>query len=216
MVQVECDLDHDDDSFEDDCISNSSVFRVTSVVILLLAVQAIFSLCYMPVYDSFWLVKLVYVIGASIGLLVPAANFFDDSSFIFVSRIGGLVFIVFMQTILLDFAYYWKKSWVDDTTATGRMTNASMRGSDLVNVMQNVWVCALTLFSVAYIVVFVVAMSIMLSFFGGSGCSDNETIISISMVLVIGALVIQLFLSKNGSIIASGILASYGKSWCVL
>lgn len=194
----------------DDCVTNSGIYRISSVVIVLLAFQGVVSFTLISVYDSFWILKFVYLVGASIGLLVPAANFFDDEGYTFISRIGGLVFIIFMQTILLDFAYYWKKSWVDDSTVTGRMTNATMHGSDLMNVCKSVWVAALLVMSIIYIVIFVVAMSIMLSYFGGSRCGDNETIIIVSLVLVVAALVIQLFLTSNGSIIASGIVAAYG------
>ena len=211
-TKVECDLDHDDDSFIDTCIANSTIYRVTSVVIVLLAFQAIFSMCVIAVYDNYWLLKFLFLCGASAGLLVPASSFFNDNAFIFLSRIGGFIFVIFLQTILLDFAYYWKKSWVDEATATGRMTNASLRGSDLMLVAKNFWVFLLLLVSVFYIVAFIIATSLMLKYFGGPGCADNESIIITSLGLVIAALVLQLCVTSNGSIIASGILAAYGAS----
>jgi hypothetical protein len=180
-------------------------------VILLLTFQGFLSFTLISVYDSFWILKLAYLVGAAVGLLVPAADFFDDEGYTFIARIGGFVFIIFMQTLLLDFAYYWKKSWVDDSTVAGRMTNATMHGSDLMNVCKSMWMCGLLVMSIIYIVIFVVAMSVMLSYFGGPSCGDNKTIIIVSIILVVAALVIQLLLSSNGSIIASGILAAYGE-----
>jgi hypothetical protein len=52
-------------------------------------------------------------------------------------------------------------------------------------------------------------MSLLFTHFGKDGCDDNKSIITISLVMMLCALGIQLLLSKNGSIIASGILACY-------
>ena len=67
---------------------------------------------------------------------------------------------------------------------------------------------ALVLVSAVYLVVFVVAMAVLYHFFGGHGCGANTTIITISLVGVVLAIVVQLG-TAGGSIIASGILAAY-------
>lgn len=208
-TRVQCDLGSDDDTVVEECMHSSAVYRICSTVVVVLSVQGLFSLVYLQIHDSYWIIKILFCVGASAGLLVPAADFFDDSAFKNIARIGGFIFIIFLQTILLDFAYYWKESWLDSSSIAGRVTNATMRGSDLAACMKSFWLAALAIFSLVYIAIFVVAMAVLLSFFGGSDCSDNESVISISLVMMVAALVIQLFLTSNGSIIASGILASY-------
>ncbi len=37
------------------------------------------------------------------------SQFFDMQAYTWIARLGGFVFIIFQQTILLDCAYYWNK-----------------------------------------------------------------------------------------------------------
>lgn len=114
---------------------------------------------------------------------------------------------------MLDFAYYWKEGWLDKSTATGRVANEV---SDCAAVLRDVWKCALLAVSVLYIVVFIVTMAVLYHYFGGSDCSEGQAIITVSLVSTLCALVLQLFFTSNGSIIASGIIASYGRcSTCI-
>lgn len=64
--------------------------------------------------------------------------------------------------------------------------------------------------SILYLIVFVISMAVLFTFFGGDGCAANNTILTITLVLMVAALIMQMFLTKNGSIVASGILAAYG------
>ena len=207
---VGCDVENSDDEIEERCIEHGVVNRVSAVFVLFFALQGIISICYVPFFDNYWLFKLLFVIALSIVLLVPNTDFFDDKGYQFIARIGGFVFIIFLQVLLLDFCYYFKKSFIDKSTTSGRLT--SEVASDLMAAVNNVWLCALLVFSTIYVILFLVAMSLLFTHFATDGCDDNKSIITISLVMMLCALGIQLFLSKNGSIIASGILACYGKS----
>jgi hypothetical protein len=208
---IECDLSADDDSVTHDCIVNSAIFRASSVVVFLFGVQVLVSTCFVHAYDEYWILKIIFCVGATAGLLVPSgANFFSDSTYAYIARIGAFIFIIFLQTIVLDFAYYWKQSWIDRSTVAGRMTSATLHGGDVMNVMSSFWHCALLIVSLIYLIIFVISMAVLFTFFGGKGCAASNSILTITLVLMAAALVMQMFLTKNGSIIASGVLAAYG------
>lgn len=208
---IECDMSADDDSVTHDCIVHSAIFRASSVVVFLFGVQVLVSPCFVHIFDDYWILKIVYCVGATAGLLVPSgANFFDDAAYAYIARIGGFIFIIFLQTVVLDFAYYWKQSWIDRSTVAGRMTSATLHGGDVMNVMSSFWHCALLIVSLIYLIIFVISMAVLFTFFGGKDCAASNSILTITLVLMVAALVLQMFLTKNGSIIASGVLASYG------
>lgn len=205
---VNCDVDNNDDTIEETCIEHGVVNRVTSVFILFFTLQGLFSILIARCFDNFWWLKNLLVVGLSLVLLIPNTDFFDDEGFQFIARIGGFLFIIFLQILLLDFCYYFKKGCIDKSSASGRATEEV--ASDLMSALRNVWLCALLVFSVVYILIFVAAMTLLFKYFAKEGCDDNKTIITISLVMMLAALVIQVVFSKNGSIIASGILSCYG------
>ena len=164
-------------------------------------------------FDDYWIIKFLAVGGLGVVLLIPESGYFDDEGYQYVARIGGFLFIIIMQILLLDFCYYWKKDFIDKSTTSGRLTHEV--ASDCMAAMNNIWLCTLLVFSILYILIFVAAMSLLYYYFAKEGCDDNKTIITISLVMMLGALVIQTVLSKNGSIIASGILSCYGE-WSAL
>lgn len=204
---VGCDIDNNDDEIEERCIEHGVVNRVSSVFVLFFAVQGLLSVVIVRLFDNYWLVKSVAVVALSLVLLLPNTDFFDDEGYQFIARIGGFLFIIFMQILLLDFCYYWKKGFIDKSTTSGRVTEEV--ASDFLSAIRNVWLCALLVFSIIYILIFVAAMSLLFKYFANDGCDDNKSIITISLVMMLTALVIQVVLSKNGSIVASGILSCY-------
>ena len=210
---VSCDIDNNDDTLEDRCIEHGIVNRVACVFVLFFALQGFFSICFVKFFDNYWIFKFLGVIGLSLLLLIPSTNFFDNEGFQYIARIGGFLFIIFIQILLLDFCYYWKKGFIDKSSTSGRLT--SEVASDCMSALNNVWLCALLAFSIIYILIFVAAMSLLFAYFAKDGCDDNKSIITISLIMMLCALVIQVVFSKNGSIIASGILACYGMSQLV-
>jgi hypothetical protein len=140
-------------------------------------------------------------------LLIPDTDFFNNEGYQYIARIGGFLFIIFLQILLLDFCYYWKKGFIDKSSTSGRLTTEV--AGDCMSALNNVWLCALLVASIVYILIFVAAMSLLFAHFAKEGCDDNKSIITISLVMMLCALVIQVVLSKNGSIVASGILSCY-------
>lgn len=206
---VDCHVDNNDDTVEERCIQHGVVNRLASVFVLFFALQGILSIFLVRFFDNFWIAKLLFVAALSVVLLIPNTDFFDNEGYQFIARIGGFLFIIFLQILLLDFCYYWKKGFIDRSTTSGRLT--AEVASDCMSAMNNAWLLALLLSSIVYILIFVAAMSLLFKYFATAGCDDNKTIITISLIMMLCALVIQVVISKNGSIVASGILSCYGK-----
>lgn len=181
------------------------------MAILVVVIQALFSICSINAYDSYWIVKLLVIIGASAAMLLTDATFFDDKGYIWVARIAAFIFIIFQQSILLDFAYTWNKSWVDKEGTCGCLKSFLIKSTDCYACFNEIWKLLLLIVSVVYIVAFAATMGVLYHYYGGHGCGDNVTIITVSLVLTLVALGIQLS-GQHGSIIASGIVALYGKN----
>jgi hypothetical protein len=183
-------------------------FRATTAGIAVLVIQAIASIVSIGAYDNYWIFKGILLIGASAGLLFADAGYFSDESFTWIARICGFAFIIFQQSILLDFAYSWNKSWVDKSGALGGLKSFAIKSTDCYQGCNSIWLCGLMMMSAIYAAVFIVAMSVLYYYYGGRGCGENVTIITVSLVLMLSGIGIQL-LGHNGSIIASGIVAVY-------
>jgi hypothetical protein len=206
---VGCDIDNNDDTLEERCIEHGVVNRVASVFVFFFAIQGLVSIFFVKFFDNFWIFKVLGVLGLSLVLLIANTDFFDNEGYQYIARIGGFIFIIFLQILLLDFCYYWKKGFIDKSSTSGRLTSEA--AGDCMSALNNVWLCALLVCSIVYILIFVVAMSLLFAYFAKEGCDDNKTIITISLVMMLAALVIQVVFSKNGSIVASGILSCYGE-----
>jgi hypothetical protein len=205
---VGCEIDNNDDTVEERCIEHGVVNRVASVFVLFFAIQGLISIFVVKFFDNFWIFKFLSVVALCLVLLIPDTDFFNNEGYQYIARIGGFLFIIFLQILLLDFCYYWKKGFIDKSSTSGRLTTEV--AGDCMSALNNVWLCALLVASIVYILIFVAAMSLLFAHFAKEGCDDNKSIITISLVMMLCALVIQVVLSKNGSIVASGILSCYG------
>lgn len=210
-TNVECAKEFDDDFVDEQCMRHSAIYRVVTIVIAMLTLQAVLAIVRVAVYDKFWLSKFAVMGVCCWALLMLPVPIFDDKGFAWIARIGAFAFIIFQQIILLDFAYYWNSSWTGKA-GTLSHTTAAVTGSDSSDcraACKSIWLVMLVGVSLVYIAVFLVAMAMMYRYFGGDGCGDNVTVITVSLVGVLAAITLQMFVLQNGSIIASGIVAAY-------
>lgn len=178
-----------------------------------MVVQAVLAICSIRVYDAFWIIKFALLVGATAALVLLDADFFDDDGFVWIARIGGFIFIILQASILLDFAYYWNQSWIDKSGVMGGTKAFVVESSDCYQGCKSLWLCGLMVMSLVYVIIFAVAMGVLYHFYGGKDCNDNVSIITVSLIMVLAAIALQL-LGQNGSIIASGVVAIYGNNYC--
>jgi hypothetical protein len=146
----------------------------------------------------------------SFALLYPVTYDFSDVSFEWIGRVGGFLFLIFQQLLVLDFSYYFNETLLQKSGIIGRITQAGVDESDCGLVLKNGWLLALLAVASINFSVFVIAFVLLYHNFSpeGTNCRDNTAIISITFSLMILAVFIQL-IGSNGSIITSSILAVY-------
>ena len=142
--------------------------------------------------------------------MYPATYNFNDESFEWIARVGGFLFLIFQQLLVLDFAYYFNETLLQKSGIIGRIAQAGVDESDCGLVLKNGWLLTLVAVAAFNFSVFVIAFVLLYHYFAPSGtnCRDNVAIISITFSLMILAVLIQL-MGSNGSIITSSILAIY-------
>jgi hypothetical protein len=123
-------------------------------------------------------------------------DMFDTRGYAWYARFGAAIFIVLQQIILLDVAYSWNEKWVEYSS----------------NGANNGWLAGLIVISVF---VFAVSISIIgILYWQFSGCPENETIISLTLILCVIATTIQLFTPGQGSLLTSAIMTGYAVFLC--
>ncbi len=196
-----------------DCVRHTAIFRIAAVVVVLLVAQALLSLFFvnkdnLSLWDNYWLlVKLPFFILASFGLLYPAKlTFFDDAVFAWIARFGGFLFICFQSVVFLDWAYQFNESMIQKVTGKGLVGTVA---SKAVEGLSGPLICLL-LFATGNISLFFTSIGLMYKNYGSKECPDNVFIITLSLILVIVATLLQLFNSSgHGSVTTSGVLAIY-------
>lgn len=207
---VECEMEDTDDTAESMCIRQNAIYRMTTVVGCFFVLQAFVILWNVAaIFDHYWItVKVPLVVLGSFCLIYFPSTYFDDAVFVWWARIGAFCFIIFQQIILLDFAYMWNSKWFNNHRASNPMVRDFIDGSECNMVCRSVWLVAILAVAACLFSIFIVGMVLLYKYYGGSGCSESNTIITISLLGMIGAGVVQLS-SSNGSLLTTTVLMIY-------
>jgi hypothetical protein len=119
------------------------------------------------------------------------------------SRVCAAIFVIVQQVILIDIAYNWNESWVtksNDAEAEEPGSGKKWLGAILVS-------CGL-LFAGSLTVI-----GLLFGYFSGEGCTTNKAFISITLILNLVVLGIQLS-GEEASLLTSGIIGAYGSYLC--
>jgi len=206
-----------------DCVRHTAIFRMAAVLVLLLVTQALLSLFFVnkdstALWDDWWLlVKYPFVVLSSFGLLFPSElTFFNDATFAWIARFGAFGFICFQSIVFLDWAYTFNASMLQKALAAtggGGVAAAGQRVADQLTFSQvksNMRLVCLLGFALASLSGFFVCISLLYKHYGHEGCPDNVFIITVSLVLVVGATLLQLGNGAgHGSVTTSAILSLY-------
>ena len=210
---VQCDITNTDDVANSLCIRQNAIYRVASVVTVFFTIHAIAVLWDVEaVFDHYWLIKIPVITVACFCIVYFNSSFFDVKLFTWWARVMAFIFIIFQQIILLDFAYMWNSRWITRANENVVAQNY-INTSDFGMLFNNVWYLGLFLIALVLFAMFIVGMSLLYHYYGGGGCRASNTIISISLVGMLGAGVLQLA-TTNGSIITTTVLMLYGKRVC--
>jgi hypothetical protein len=179
-----------------ECVGNSAVYRPTFFAFLFFTVASIAS--YVKPSSN----RMVWPAKYSIYLLLVLCSVFMSNQpmftgiFLHLSRIGAMIFVVIQQVILIDLAYNWNDSWVGKADACDRLE----WGSGAKWLKATIAACA-TFYLLSF-----VGIGLLYHIFGG--CASNNTIISMTLIGIIGVTILQLS-GTEGSLLTSSIISLY-------
>ncbi len=184
------------DEFQEVCRSNSGVLRVATCTFIFFILAAIVAAVSPAANRNFWGMKIiVYLLLILASMFVPIAAF-DEHGFLQIARIGGAIFVVIQQIILIDLAYNWNDAWV---------ANADEAERDLMGGGDS-WLKGLLALSVTITLGAYTGLGFLFHFFGG--CPANDAFLWITLVLTLMATAFQLT-GDEGSVLTSAVMTAY-------
>ena len=178
------------------CAGHAGVERGMGIASLLFGVLAI-ATYYQPLLNrQAWPAKYTAYFG-----LLALSLFFDngpwfDGYYLWLARLGAMVFCLLQQIILIDVAYNWNEDWVERSDQADRLEYGT--GA--------VWLQAIVVACVVVYSATLLGIGLLYHYF--SGCAENAWIISLTLLGIVGFTVLQLA-GTEGSLLTSSIMALY-------
>jgi len=95
------------------CAGNAGVFRPMAVVSLFFAAAAVATKVQPSLNRQVWPAKYGVVLGAiAVSMFVHSDPLFTGL-YLWLARLGAMLFCFLQQVILIDVAYNWNEDWVD-------------------------------------------------------------------------------------------------------
>lgn len=185
--------------FEDQCIANSAVYRVSFALTIIFIIQMLGTWLVTQFYDKLWYWKIVIFASFVVGFFFANAEVFDLHGYAWFARITAFLFLIIQQAILIDMAYTWNEKWTAYAVEEGEEKGKK-------------WLIGLVLISS---ILFAGSLTVIgLLYWQFDGCSDNAAIISLTLIFSMIVTVIQLFLTDEGSILTSAMITAYAVYVC--
>ena len=123
--------------------------------------------------------------------------------FLWIARVGSVLFILLQQVILIDIGYNWNESWLAKSDQAeldeGPGKGKKWLGAILVS-CAILYICSLA--------------GIIIMYIHFSGCQSNNAFISITLILSLICTAVQLTISETGSLLTSGCMTIYATYLC--
>jgi len=189
---------------ESQCIGNIMVYRSSFCSALFFLIASAVSAC-TPKFNSLvWPAKYsLFFLMLLVSLFLPT-QIFDENGYLWVARIGGAMFIIFQQIILIDVAYNWNDAWVANADEDDLQEYGSGKK----------WLIALVLSAVILFVGSFVAIGYFYHYFSGAdGCSSNTAFITVTLLVTLLFTATQMS-GEEGSLLTSALLMAYSVYLC--
>eukprot|EP01114_Cavostelium_apophysatum_P016411 TRINITY_DN465_c0_g1_i1.p1 TRINITY_DN465_c0_g1~~TRINITY_DN465_c0_g1_i1.p1 ORF type:complete len:434 (-),score=100.97 TRINITY_DN465_c0_g1_i1:50-1351(-) len=99
------------------CYGTLAVYRISFVLAVFHIILALVMIgvkrhgdCRTSLQDGFWIIKLLFLIGGSVGVFFIPNPFFEY--FGWVAFVAAAIFIVVQLLLLVDFAHTWAENWI--------------------------------------------------------------------------------------------------------
>eukprot|EP00904_Undaria_pinnatifida_P010895 jgi/Undpi1/6936/HiC_scaffold_21.g09410.m1 len=155
--------------------------------------------CASPTFNNgFWGFKTFIWCLLIVGSIFISNDFFDG--YVWVARVGAFIFTIMQQIVLIDLAYRVNDGLVEKANASGE---GSEEGKP--------YLVALVAVSGFLYLGSLAGIGAMFHYF--DGCSENELVISLTLILALAVTVIQLA-GGEGNLLASAVVTAYATFLC--
>ncbi len=143
--------------------------------------------------NKYWIPKIVLFVGLFFAAFFITNSVFDDV-YIWIARIGAFIFSILMQIVLIDVAY----------TYNDRLVNmADKAGADTEGKKFLFFLVGISLFLLAAALACLIVL-----FYFFHGCTANNAILSLTLLLCTMAVVLQLS-GDEGNLLTSSVVVLY-------
>lgn len=185
----------------DECAGNMGVYRVSAATTLFFVLAAIAAACKPTANREAWPAKYVlFVMLCFATILIPSDPWFDGI-YLNIARVGGVLFVLLQQLIILDMALDWNDSWVGRADAAEAEETGSGRK----------WLGAILVACAALFALALIGLIFMFVHF--TGCGTNNAFISITLIMVLAITAAQMS-GEEGSLLASAAISLWATFLC--
>jgi len=192
-------LNFESELLQKKCVGNQGVYRVTFSALVFFLLAAIGAYCKPTANREAWPAKYTLFLFLIFGNCFIPNDPFLSIIYLNTARIGGVIFVIIQQVIILDIAFNWNESWVEK----------SNKGE--TEQLQKRWLGAILASCALLFLVTITGIGLLFAFYGG--CATNETFIAVTLILSIALTALQLS-GEDGSLLSSAVIACYGTYLC--
>jgi len=198
-----CDAVEGNEELVQVCAGNAAVYRASSAAFVFFVIFGIAAKCKPTSNREAWPAKYVLFLFLCIGtIFIPNDPVFIPI-YLWVARVGSVVFILLQQVILVDIAYNWNLAWLDKSDQA-ELTEGRGKGKK--------WLAAILVSCGILYIASLAGIIIMYTQF--KGCATNDAFISITLAMSCLCTLIQLLISEKGSLLTSACLTLYATYLC--
>lgn len=192
-------LDYESESLNKKCVGNQGVYRATFSAFIFFILAAVASYCKPTANREAWPAKYILFVFLAVAMCFLPNDPLFSSIYRNIARVGGVVFVIIQQVIILDIAYNWNESWIE---------KSNQAESEEI---QKRWLGAILASCGLLFAIMLTGIGLLFGFYGG--CAINNAFISITVVLSIVLTALQLT-GEEGSLLSSAVIVTYGAYLC--
>ena len=185
------------------CSGNSGVYRASFSAFVFFVLFGISAWCRPTANREAWPSKYILFLILCIGTVFISNVPLFLPVYLNIARVGGFMFNIFQQVILIDVAYNWNESW---------LAKSDQAESDEGAGKGKKWLGAILFACAVLYIGSLTGIILMYIYFGG--CDTNNAFITITLMMSFLCTVVQLKFSENGSLLSSACMTAYATYLC--
>jgi len=190
-----------DEIYQQSCRADTAVLRVSFCSTIFFLFMAVAAAGAPQSNNNGWCTKfMVYIVLVVASMFTPS-YVFDQHGFLNIARVGGAIFTVIQQIILIDLAYNFNDKFVANADEDDK--NEPGSGDS--------WLKALLAISAFIMIGAYTALGFLFHYFGG--CSTNDAFLWLTLILTLFATGVQLT-GDEGSLLTSAVMTGYATYLC--